>query len=1157
MKIRFNHLSILILLFFVQIVVGQVNSDLRPAVKSPEVNKFEQYINMPVNLVSGTPQVSIPIYTLEYGGMTVPISLEYDASGVKVENIASSVGQNWSLNVGGAVSRIVKGAPDEGNPYRAFYEVSQIGLNGYYSNNGLSLLNSAINNITSTDPDIGKLGQFNKWMTDCYKGVKDSQPDLFYFSTPEGGAKFVFNNNKEIVYLENTDFIIDENLDSFTNAFTWNATSPNGIKYSFGANGMSEKAYSTYVGYIPDNRYLINSWFLTELNNNATNDKISISYIDNYYSQVFNNKPVQTTTPCLTNLNLAQSQCDSNYGETSYTNFASNPYSTSVDIMALQNPKYMENHTSSKLISKITAGKTEINFIYNNDRQDIYKDYDTTTYPNPKELDEIDIFQDGQCIKKYIFNYTIFTSDDYQSTLSLERKTTTRKRFFLNKLTETSCTGTIAKPYVFEYNNPQLLPNKLSFAQDKWGFYNGKTTNASLFPKYKFYQNSTVFADRSVDTMYCKSGSLARIVYPTKGSVNFKYESNKSDVAVDYKYDPLAFANMVTNINPLPATVYPYDGSYNEQVFTYHNSDEALFISSTLYCPHPAFTLSSCGQYSFTSKAVEIIDNVSQATIAVMYYNAKSATGVQLSATNTSIAVSQLIDPSLLVDGKTYTCKVYGQGYYGHCLHNYTTIEKHHIVPIYDVGGIRVSKITYKDADATISKVMNYSYSTSNIISNPLPFYKINYNYDESYNSLYNISGFSNVEYLKTTSYSNPNSQLFWKGSYYYLSPGTDPLDINFMGPQISYDTIIESDENGSTKHMFNKYKSYADLYGYPPLPPTRLPADPVFQSILAGEKSLVTAKNTNNTDVSSKQYDYNYTTSNTSVIGINIGNTDNVYPFYVYTLKGQIKTLKTETETTKLGGQDVTTTKDYEYRTDSKHFQPIKITTTDNSGNQKLITKMYYPDDMGTAPYMSNLLVQNRKSKPIKIETFRGTTAVTDKLSEQQTIYGSDPTTSNLILPKSVYAAKFPNFNTPITTPNVGALEKKVSSDLYDSSGNLLQFTPDSGVPVAIIWGYNKTQPIAKIENATYAQVEALSGFGAGFSVVTTLTPTQETTLRTSLSSAMITTYTYIPLVGVSTITDPKGDKTTYTYDAFNRLQSVKDKDGNILSENEYHYKN
>jgi hypothetical protein len=54
-----------------------------------------------------------------------------------------------------------------------------------------------------------------------------------------------------------------------------------------------------------------------------------------------------------------------------------------------------------------------------------------------------------------------------------------------------------------------------------------------------------------------------------------------------------------------------------------------------------------------------------------------------------------------------------------------------------------------------------------------------------------------------------------------------------------------------------------------------------------------------------------------------------------------------------------------------------------------------------------------------------------------------------------------------------------------------------------------------------------------------------------------MITTITYKPLIGVSTITDTKGDKQTYHYDSFNRLQFVKDSSGNILSENEYHYKN
>jgi YD repeat-containing protein len=46
------------------------------------------------------------------------------------------------------------------------------------------------------------------------------------------------------------------------------------------------------------------------------------------------------------------------------------------------------------------------------------------------------------------------------------------------------------------------------------------------------------------------------------------------------------------------------------------------------------------------------------------------------------------------------------------------------------------------------------------------------------------------------------------------------------------------------------------------------------------------------------------------------------------------------------------------------------------------------------------------------------------------------------------------------------------------------------------------------------------------------------------------------IPLIGVSTITDPKGEKMTYTYDSLGRLQFVKDNRGNILAENLYNYK-
>ena len=51
--------------------------------------------------------------------------------------------------------------------------------------------------------------------------------------------------------------------------------------------------------------------------------------------------------------------------------------------------------------------------------------------------------------------------------------------------------------------------------------------------------------------------------------------------------------------------------------------------------------------------------------------------------------------------------------------------------------------------------------------------------------------------------------------------------------------------------------------------------------------------------------------------------------------------------------------------------------------------------------------------------------------------------------------------------------------------------------------------------------------------------------------------TYTYKPLVGMTSQTDAKGMTTYYEYDAFQRLKTVKDQNGNILKQTDYHYKN
>ena len=68
--------------------------------------------------------------------------------------------------------------------------------------------------------------------------------------------------------------------------------------------------------------------------------------------------------------------------------------------------------------------------------------------------------------------------------------------------------------------------------------------------------------------------------------------------------------------------------------------------------------------------------------------------------------------------------------------------------------------------------------------------------------------------------------------------------------------------------------------------------------------------------------------------------------------------------------------------------------------------------------------------------------------------------------------------------------------------------------------------------------------------------TKLQDGSLQKALPNALVTTYTYKPLVGITTMTDPHGITTKYDYDAFGRLSKVTHIDKAVESY-EYHYKN
>jgi YD repeat-containing protein len=133
-----------------------------------------------------------------------------------------------------------------------------------------------------------------------------------------------------------------------------------------------------------------------------------------------------------------------------------------------------------------------------------------------------------------------------------------------------------------------------------------------------------------------------------------------------------------------------------------------------------------------------------------------------------------------------------------------------------------------------------------------------------------------------------------------------------------------------------------------------------------------------------------------------------------------------------------------------------------------------------------------------------------------------------------------------------------EITFDKYDEGSNVLQTTGINGVITSYLWGYSHAYPVAKIEGADYTTAsEAVNLAILDNPSSDAVLRNELAKLRTTLSNALITTYTYAPLIGMTSQTDPNGVTTYYEYDDFGRLKCIKDDTGKILKTYSYHYKN
>jgi len=225
-----------------------------------------------------------------------------------------------------------------------------------------------------------------------------------------------------------------------------------------------------------------------------------------------------------------------------------------------------------------------------------------------------------------------------------------------------------------------------------------------------------------------------------------------------------------------------------------------------------------------------------------------------------------------------------------------------------------------------------------------------------------------------------------------------------------------------------------------------------------------------------------------------------------------------------------------YEYNSSYK----ISETTITSKEVENLKTKFYYPTDFAnTAPYNS-MVEKNMLSPIVEQQEYLGNTKLSTTKNSYR-LHNSIPVLDDTQLRQGD--------NPPGT---------HIRYHSYDAYNNPVYISRNDGEHVVYLWSYKGQYLIAKIENATYDQVNAYVDINA-LSALAEPSMSVITNLRSipTLSQALITTYTYKLLVGMTSQTDPRGVTTYYEYDSMSRLERVLDHDKNIIQVYAYNYAN
>jgi YD repeat-containing protein len=452
---------------------------------SPEATEFINNVAIDINEFVGKPNVSIPIANISTNNLEWPVSLSYDAGGLKVEEEASAVGAGWTLNATGLISRTIRQHPDEQG---ANYSYNTYQNHGYFSDMAkLVFANSGIIdtmklvNLDNYENEImeGSFYESASFVDSIADGFIDTHADMYFYNFGGHSGKFYFSPDRQLVHLDYNTLkfkeypfkIANYPIDMPGDAYYWEIVDEKGITYKFEkAENINTASQSNFINETTYTDYQ-SAWYLTEMS-------IGSEYIKFYYE-------------------------NNNYID---VNFYTESKKIKIGAHGETQSSLSTNQTTTyghRIKSISSSKKDSILFHYNTDRLDKI---------NKQKLDEIEVFKNHNKIKEYRFFQSYFG---------------TNTKLRLDSLREEN--GGLKKPpHKFEYFSGTTFPSVDSKSQDLWGYYNSNGAN-TLIPEYKtdLYHFRLGLAIRSSNLLSTKQGTLKRIYYPTGGYHEFEYELNE------------------------------------------------------------------------------------------------------------------------------------------------------------------------------------------------------------------------------------------------------------------------------------------------------------------------------------------------------------------------------------------------------------------------------------------------------------------------------------------------------------------------------------------------------------------------------------------------------------------------------------------------------